>query len=78
LITEKLTPQAEYTTLRGELDQSRKYVFERPLLIVGAGITLMTTKTEPVTVVVLPALMTVLLLGSVLILLGYNFEEAGD
>jgi hypothetical protein len=62
LTTEKLTPQAEYTTLRGEFDQSRKYVFERPLLIVGVGITLMTTKTEPVTAVVLPALMTGLLL----------------
>lgn len=62
MTTEKLTPHAEYTTLRGELDQSKKYVLERPLLIVGVGITLMTTKTEPAAVVVLPTLMTGLLL----------------
>lgn len=39
-----LSPALEYQTLREELNQSRKYVFERPLLIVGVGVAVMTTE----------------------------------
>lgn len=34
----RITPALEYQTLREELAQARKYVFERPLLIVAVGV----------------------------------------
>lgn len=40
----RITPAQEYDTLRDELNQSKKYVFERPLLIAGLGIALLTAK----------------------------------
>ena len=38
-----VTPAQEYDTLRAELSESKKYVFERPLVIVGVGLGLLTT-----------------------------------
>ncbi len=38
----KLGPAQEYAALRDELNQSRQYVFERPIVIVGAGIGVLT------------------------------------
>ena len=40
----RVTPAQEYNTLRDELNQSKKYVFERPLIIVGAGAALLTSE----------------------------------
>jgi hypothetical protein len=38
-----LKASQEYDSLREELNQSKKYVFERPLVIVGVGVALITT-----------------------------------
>ncbi len=55
------SPAQEYDSLRAELNQSKKYVFERPLVIVGVGLALMTTEGETCQAV-LPALLAGLLL----------------
>jgi hypothetical protein len=57
----KLSPAQEYDTLRDELSQSRKYVFERPLVIVGVGAALLTAERLQYGAA-LPALLTGLLL----------------
>ena len=57
----RVTPAQEYETLRKELDQSKKYVFERPLVIVGVGVVLMTSNIGQFGAV-LPALLSGLLL----------------
>lgn len=57
----RVSPAQEYDTLREELNQSKKYVFERPLLIVGVGVALMSTEGGEYAAV-LPALLTGLLL----------------
>ncbi len=53
-----LDMKTEYESLRQELHQNRQYVFERPLLIVGAGVAFATQ--EKIAVVV-PPLVAVLL-----------------
>jgi hypothetical protein len=53
-----LDMKTEYTSLREELLQYRRYIFERPLLIVGAGIALSRADTS---LVVMPPLVAVLL-----------------
>ena len=40
----RVTPSQEYDSLRDELKQSKQYVFERPLVIVGVGIALLTSE----------------------------------
>ena len=40
----RVSPAQEYDSLREELNQSKKYVFERPLLIVGVGAALLTAE----------------------------------
>lgn len=40
----RISPAQEYDTLRDELNQSKKYVFERPLLIAGVGVALLTAE----------------------------------
>ena len=40
----RVSPAQEYETLRDELNQSKKYVFERPLFIVGVGVALLTAE----------------------------------
>jgi hypothetical protein len=57
----RVSPAQEYITLRDELNQSRKYVFERPLVIAGAGIALLTGEGGQYGAV-LPCLLTGLLL----------------
>jgi hypothetical protein len=42
LQSSRLTPAQEYDSLRDELKHSKQYVFERPLVIVGVGIALLT------------------------------------
>lgn len=41
---DRISPAQEYNTLREELNQSKKYVFERPLFIVGVGVALLTAE----------------------------------
>lgn len=57
----RVSPAQEYATLRDELNQSKKYVFERPLVILGAGVALLTTEGVQYGAA-LPALLTGLLL----------------
>jgi len=57
----RVSPAQEYDTLRDELKQSRQYVFERPLLIVGVGVALLTAEGVRYGAA-LPALLTGLLL----------------
>ena len=57
-----LSIDAEYNSLRGELAQSRRYVFERPLLIIAAAVGVMTIYTGSFAHAVLPALTAALLL----------------
>ncbi len=42
----RITQSQEYETLREELNQSKRYVFERPLAIFGVGVALMTTDAD--------------------------------
>jgi hypothetical protein len=56
-----ITPAQEYDTLRTELNDSKKYVFERPLVIVGVGLGLLTAEPGMAYSVVLPALLAGLL-----------------
>jgi hypothetical protein len=57
----RIGPAQEYVTLRDELNQSKKYVFERPLLIVGAGVAMLNVEVVQYSGA-LPALLTGLLL----------------
>lgn len=57
----RVNPAQEYDTLRDELNQSKKYVFERPLIIVGVGVALLTAQGVQYGAA-LPALLTGLLL----------------
>jgi len=57
----RVSPAQEYDTLRDELNQSKKYVFERPLVIVGVGVALLTAEGVKYGAT-LPALLTGLLL----------------
>jgi len=57
----RVSPAQEYDTLRDELNQSKKYVFERPLAIVGVGVALLTAESVQYGTT-LPALLTGLLL----------------
>jgi hypothetical protein len=43
---------SEYSSLRNELDGNRKYVFERPLLILGGTIVLSANLPQPLGVFV--------------------------
>ena len=56
-----VTPAQEYDTLRKELSESKKYVFERPLVIVGVGLGLLTTQTVTYGVVLAASLSGLLL-----------------
>lgn len=58
----RTTAQDEYGVLRDEITQSKRYVLERPLVIVGVGVTLMTTQYSPEVAGALPTLMAGLLL----------------
>ena len=56
-----VTPSQEYEALRDELNQSKRYVFERPLVIVGMGLAFVTSEGGD-HVVALPGLLVSLLL----------------
>lgn len=58
------TMQKELDFLRAEMDLNRKYIFERPLLIVAGGITAAATLKELIGFEVLPLLF--------IVLMGYN------
>ncbi len=60
--SDKLTRATEYAALRAELEQSKKYVLERPLAIAGVGLTLITTKDDAPLALLLPAVMAGLLM----------------
>jgi hypothetical protein len=57
----RVSPAREYDVLQSELAQSRKYVFERPLVIAGVGIAL-STRADAQLSAVWPALFAGLLL----------------
>ena len=58
---ERVDPKVEYQTLREELLQSRRYVFERPLLIVALAVAAMSDRASAL-LPALPPLMSGLLL----------------
>ena len=56
-----ISPGQEYDSLRDELAQSKKYVFERPLVIVVVGLGFMTAKVGTYSAILPPVLVALLI-----------------